>query len=506
MTHDIEKPYWIMTAPKNTYEPFGGEKNCDVAIIGGGMTGITAAYLLASRGVDTVLLEAEQIGHGTTGRTTGKVTYHHTVKYHKLLSGVGAEKARMYAEANRSGLDQVAEWVGKFNIDCDFARVDSYVYALNDNELSLIEKEMDAYEELGISAEFMHSCPLPFEIRGAVMVRDQAQFHPLKYLYGLAAQIDINYCSIHEHSPVDRLEYTDKCVIHANGGKVYADKVIIATNYPVKDEPGLYFARLYQQRSYIAGMYAEGLDIKGIYINADEPVHSFRMQPDPGGLLIFAAGYGNRTGKDVNCGDNYALLKQTLENNLGVTGELVYNWSAQDCMTLDGLPYAGQLTKNTPHIYVATGYEKWGMAQSTACAMLVTGMLLGENNPASHAIRAYTPQRFILKASAGELAAHLGEVLFELGLRRAAMPARTPEDLEPGEGDIMRLDGRLAAVYRDEGGKLWFYHAHCMHMGCILNFNAVDKSWDCACHGSRFDVHGNVITGPAVRPLEKFEL
>ena len=497
--------YWMISSgPRPDFPALNGDQHCEVAIVGGGLTGITLAALLTQQGIGTAVLEADRIGSGTTGKTTAKVTVQHALKYHKLIDSVGTDNARLYAQANQMGFDQIAQFVESFRIDCDYARVPAHVYAQNGDEIKEIEKEMRAMEMLNMDASLIDRSGLPFPVEAAIVMDGQAQFHPLKYLHALVEKLRENDgCTICEHSRVTSLDRGSSCLLHTSGGTMRADTVVLATNYPLIDMPGFYFTRLHQERSYILCADAPGLDIGGMYINAGKPVHSFRTHQDNGKNLLLIGGFGHKTGHQDNT-SSYQKLAGLSENRFkGTSTSFVTQWSAQDTMTLDDIPYVGTLSKETPNIYIATGYDKWGMTNATASALMLASEMTGKEHPIQSSAELFSPHRFTPGASAKSFLVQSLDVIKEFTFGNLSIPYGDLENVPVGEGKVMGVDSSAAAVYKDENGGVSVYNAHCTHMKCPLTYNADEKSFDCPCHGSRFGMDGEVLEGPALQPLEK---
>ncbi len=492
--------YWMDTCKEKQFPPFSGEIKCEAVIIGGGLTGITTALLLSLRGMDVILLEADRLGSGTTGNTTAKITVQHGL----CFSHLAREKALAYAKVNRAGLSKIESLVKEYNIDCDFCRLPSYVYTRNGSETDDIEKEAHAYQELGISGETVSSAPLPFEIKSAVVMDDQAQFHPLKYLYALADIIGENGGVIYEQSKVVDIEKGEKNIVYTNNGNVTADIVILATNYPPIDFPGLFFIKLHQERSYIISTDAKKTDVRGMYINAGNPVNSIRMHYGKGENQLLLGGYGHKTAYENEKKSGYSNLEDFLHTDFKRADDKAnHRWAAQDCVTLDGLPYIGTISKTNPNIFVATGYAKWGMTNSAAAAMIIEDCVTGSNNIEEQARAFFSPSRFTPAASAKNFLIQSGDTLKEFTAGNVKIPIGDYDDISPGKGAVLRINGRAQAVYKDESGRIYTFKARCTHLGCPLEYNEAEKSFDCPCHGSRFSYLGKVIEGPAKQGLEK---
>ncbi len=422
---------WARTEALPSFGPLEGDLKTDVLIVGGGLAGLLCAYSLRRAGADCALVEADRLCGGVTGRTTAKLTFQHGLIYHKLLQTFGPERARLYLEANRGALNRLRELCR--DIDCDFQERDSYVYALRDRRA--LDRELEALARLGFPAEFAETPALPMPTAGAVRFPRQAQLHPPKFAAAIAKGL-----RIYEHTKVLELglgtAVTDR-------GTVRAERMVIATHFPLLNKHGSFFLKLYQQRSYVLAL-EHGPDVGGMYVDQGEGGLSFR---NAGGYLLLGGG-GHRTGKR---GGGWQELEDFARRHYPQAREAA-RWATQDCMTLDGVPYVGRYSRRTEGLYVVTGFNKWGMTSSLAAAELLRDLLLGRGSPYEDL---FSPSRSVLRP---QLAANAWESA--LGLLTPTAP-------------------------------------RCPHMGCALKYNAQEHSWDCPCHGSRFGEDGRLLDNPA---------
>ena len=422
---------WTKTAQLPQFEPLRSDLNTDVLIIGGGLAGVLCAYKLAQAGVDYALVEADRICSGITKNTTAKITSQHGLIYDKLIREFGVERARLYLEANQGALEEYRALCR--DIDCYFEEKDAFVYSID--KRWKLERELKALDRLGFRAEFVEQIPIPFPTAGAVKFPRQAQFHPLKFLAAIVKNLRIlERTKVLELGP-------GKAV--TSGGTISADRIIVATHFPLLNKHGGYFLKLYQHRSYVLAL-ENALDVHGMYIDENEKGLSFRNYS---GLLLLGGG-SHRTGKG---GGGWQELERFARRDYP-DARITARWATQDCMTLDGVPYIGPYSKGTADLYVATGFNKWGMTSSMAAASLLTDLVLGRKNPYAEL---FSPSRTVLRP---QLAANGLESV--LGLLTPTAP-------------------------------------RCPHMGCALKYNAAEHSWDCPCHGSRFGEDGTLIDNPA---------
>ena len=429
---------WFETAKTDGFSPLKGNAKTDVLIIGGGIAGLLCAYFLQNAGVDYILTEADKIGGGITKNTTAKITSQHGLLYHKLFKNSGAEKTKMYLNANQSALAEYRRLCA--NIDCDFEEKDAYVYSLSDRKI--IENELSALNKIGFAAEFARKIPLIPEIAGAIKFPRQAQFHPMKFIAGISKGLNI-----FEHTKINEL--IPRAAITEYGGKISANHIIIATHFPFLNKHGGYFLKMYQHRSYVIA-FENTPDVNGMYLEEKTDGLSFRNY---NGLLLIGGG-DHKTGKK---GGNWKVLRDFAANICPESREK-YSWSTQDCMTLDGVPYIGRYGKSTEKLYVATGFNKWGMTSAMVAAMILTDMIFGRKNEYAEV---FSPQRSMMKPQL--------------------------------------LLNALTAV----GNLLTPTVPRCPHLGCALKWNPAERSWDCPCHGSRFEENGRIIDNPATGGLKR---
>lgn len=409
----------------------------DVLIVGGGLAGILCAHMLAQSGVDYALIEADRICRGVSRNTTAKITSQHALIYAKLTREFGTETARKYWEANEAALKQYQKLSEAF--PCDFEIKDAYVYTTG--QIRKLEDELAALHEIQAPAEYADKLPLPFPVKGAIRFANQAQFHPLKFISGIAKGL-----KIYEHTAAQAFEDTTVITAH---GKISAAKVIIATHFPIINKHGSFFLKQYQHRSYVVAL-KNGPNVDGMYIDEAKDGLSFRNQD---GFLLLGGG-SHRTGKK---GGSWNEL-ETFASAHYPNAKIQYRWATQDCMTLDGIPYIGQYSRSTPDLYVATGFNKWGITSSMVAAMLLNNLVQGKNDPYEDV---FSPSRTILR----------------------------PQLLANGFHAVANL--------------LTPTRPRCPHMGCALKWNRQERSWDCPCHGSRFTTDGKLLDNPATGDLKR---
>ena len=413
----------------------------DVLIIGGGIAGILCAYQLQQSGVKYALVEASTLCSGITKNTTAKITSQHGLIYHKLFKKFGAEKTKLYLEANEAAIREYAAL--SQSISCDFTKQDSFVYATDTT--AQLKKELDVLVQLNFPARYVQNVPLPIQTTGAICFPNQAQFHPLKFLSALAKDL-----TVYEHTKVLSIENNTAITEHGN---IHAKQIIVTTHFPFLNRHGSYFLKLYQHRSYVLAL-EHAQDVNGMYVDASKTGLSFRNYDN----FLLLGGGSHRTGKhpknhysSVHPCNGFAELT-AFANRYYPDAKIRYQFATQDCMPLDDVPYIGQYSKHTPNLYVATGFQKWGMTSAMTASLLLRDLILGRENPYA---AVFSPSRTML---------------------------RTQLFINAGESTLNILNP---------------LPRRCSHLGCALHWNAAEHSWDCPCHGSRFTEDGRVIDNPA---------
>jgi glycine/D-amino acid oxidase-like deaminating enzyme/nitrite reductase/ring-hydroxylating ferredoxin subunit len=490
---------WIDTTEDAGFPPLDRPLSVDVAVLGGGIVGIGTALLLKRAGLTVAVVEAERVGTGVTGHTTAKLSSLHGLTYDGLCSSFGDDGARAYGAANQAGIEQIAQWVEEEGIDCDFRRKPNYTYASSRDMLGDIEKEVAAAQRVGLPASYTEETDLPYPVAGAIRFDDQAEFHPRRFLLALAALIPGEGSHVFEHTRATGVDDGKPCRVETTGAPLTAGAVVVATHFPMLDR-GAYFARIHPERSYALGIRVRGETPQGMYISAEEPTRSIRSHPLPDGEILIVGGEGHKTGQGGDTAERYRALERFAREHWDVES-VEYQWASQDNESIDHVPYVGKLAPISRRIYTATGFKKWGLAQGVAAGMVLEDLILGRSNPWA---KLYDPARMKPLASAKDFVTENANVAKRfVGDRLTKRGGRDAEDLSPGEGDIVQLNGEKVAAFRDEEGVLHAVSTVCTHMGCQLNWNSGDRSWDCPCHGSRFAPDGEILHGPAVRPLAR---
>lgn len=490
------------------------DATADVAIIGGGLTGVLTAYMLKSNGVDAIVLEANRIGSGMTGHTTAKVTSQHNLIYHRLIKEFGDEKAAQYAKANEWAIDCYRRLIDKKGIQCDWQEQPAYLYTLEDEHVAILKEEAQAAASLGIAATYLEGPDhvpltngLPFPIRAALRFDHQAMFHPLKFLHAIAEEVQI-----YEQTRVLNIDYEEetghpepKSLLTTSRGTVEAKHVVFACHFPFVNVPGYYFARMHQERSYLVAYRGAG-DVGGMYKGIDQKGYSFRNH----GEYLLVGGAGHRTGENQD-GGCYAGLRKATQKWYPDAQE-AYAWSAQDCISLDAVPYIGRYAERRPTWYVGTGYRKWGMTHSMVSAGILSAIIA--KRPLQPGISSffdlnqeelsiYHPHRFRMPVSGEYFRKDVKTIGKALLRELLKMPDEKLDEVELGHGGTVDFLGEKVGVYRSPEGQTFLVSTRCPHLGCELAWNPEELTWDCPCHGSRFDYRGNLVSGPATTDLDK---
>jgi glycine/D-amino acid oxidase-like deaminating enzyme/nitrite reductase/ring-hydroxylating ferredoxin subunit len=494
---NANQSYWIATSEVAARPSLDADADADLVVVGGGITGLTAALHAAQGGARVMLLEARHLATGTTGNTTAKVTTLHGLVYSELERRVGLDAARAYADLNRLGLAQVRAFATDLAIDCDLAEMDAVTYTEEPNRRSDIEREVEVATSVGFPASYTDTVSLPYPVAAAVRLTGQLLFHPRRYALGLADAFEAAGGRIHESTRVlDVALDRERCVVRTPRAVVRADRVIVATLLPIVDRIGL-FARTAPSRSYALSAAAPDTSISAMYLSIDTPTRSVRPHPDPTGTKLIITGEEHKTGQEPEPMERFGRLERFARERLAAEPE--HRWSAQDYRSSDGLPFIGRLDPRSDRILGATGFRKWGMTNGTAAGVLLGERALGREHPLAST---FETTRLRPIAAAPTFAKENIDVASHfVGDRLRGKPELG--SVRPGAGAVVRIQGRDVAAYRNDDGSVVGVSARCTHLGCLVAFNHAERSWDCPCHGSRFDIDGRVIEGPATRRLRR---
>jgi glycine/D-amino acid oxidase-like deaminating enzyme/nitrite reductase/ring-hydroxylating ferredoxin subunit len=486
---------WLATVAAPSWATLESDLEVDFVVVGAGICGLTIASLLVADGSSVAVLEANRVGGGTTGHTTGKITSQHGLIYRELVERHGEERATAYAQANQQAIDWIEGTVKRLGVDSSFQRLPSYVYTQDPQRLGDLEAEQTAAARLGLPASLTTDTDLPFPIELAIRFDNQAMFDIGPYIVALAQEVSGDSGLIFENTRALRVSETAGAVtVHTASGQVSAGHAIVATLIPFVDRSGL-FARMKPSRAYgVAAHLSEG-GITGMHINADSPTRSTRPWRAGPGSGVVVVGEDHPTGRGRARPEHWGELERWARRHFNVES-FEFRWSSQDYASVDRLPFVGRapLMRRT---HVATGFRKWGLTNATAAAHMIADLLAGRE---SDWVAAFDPTRLgdlHTLAQTTSLNLSVAKSLIKDRLQRFSAPSI--DDLEVGEGSLARVNGKTVAAYRDPDGDLRCVSATCTHLGCTVSWNSAEKSWDCPCHGSRFAVDGEILNGPTTQ-------
>lgn len=553
--------FWLDSIEnKNKFNKLEKDISTDVCIVGAGIFGLTCGYYLTKQGYNVVLLEKEKdIASKTTGHTTAKITSQHNLIYKYLIDSLGESMAKKYLYANQDAIENIYQIINDKNIDCDFVRQDSYVYTNNLDELEKIKLENKAVNSLGFKSEFVTSTPLPFNVLGALRFPNQAEFNPIKYAYGLAKCITSNGSSaidgLVNAGSVGSVSVGDGIVENSPGGaslnlakgtgEIYTDTlvqnikkendefitsckdyvvrskyVILATHYPFIDRLGYYFLKMYQSTSYVIAVDIGSKTFDGMYINSEEPTFSYRFINYNSKNLLLVGGADHKTGSKIDLSNAYNILEDEVRKYYPDC-KVLYKWNTEDCITLDKIPYIGEFSHFMPNMYIGTGFNKWGMTSSNVAGNIIVDKILGRENEYENVFKATrlhpiknnvelgnmikeTTNSFVInkfKVPDADL-----DVIEDNSVMSGSKKAGNFEEIKNDSGHVLKYNGQTIGIYKDNDGKIFAVNPICTHLGCLLSWNNLDKTWDCPCHGSRFDYKGHQLYNPAIRDLDVIDL
>lgn len=498
------KSLWLNENIIENFSELKENLETEICIIGGGIFGISTAYYLSKHRYKVVLLEKDKIASKVTGHTTAKITSQHGLIYHYLLNQYGKDFAKKYYEANQKAIENIEKIINSNNINCDFKKQTSNIYTTNESEVNKIEEEIKALEELNIEATKIKESSLPFDIISGIEFPNQAQFNPIKYINGLVKIIKENNGLIFENTTCyDIKKEENSYICYTKNNKIKAKYIIIATQYPFINFPGIYFAKMYQSSSYVIGIDTKTELFNGMYINIQSPIYSFRTAIDNEKEILLIGGLDHKTGENIDYKSSYGLLEKKAKEWYP-NCEIKYHWSTRDCITLDKIPYIGEFSNMLPNIYIGTGFNKWGMTSSNVAAKIITDKITEKENEFEEIFKATRVNPVINK---DEVKNMISQTAKSLVIERFKENSKEDIDnIKKETGKIIEINGEKVGIYKDIKGEVFAVKPVCTHLGCILNWNNADKTWDCPCHGSRFDYTGKNINNPAIKNLEKVKI
>jgi glycine/D-amino acid oxidase-like deaminating enzyme/nitrite reductase/ring-hydroxylating ferredoxin subunit len=485
--------YWNASAGEPPVFPrLEGDLEVDVAIVGGGIVGVTAARLLKDDGRKVALVEARRVGREVTGKSTAKITSQHGIRYQVLERKFGEDRARLYAEAQEAGLARIRALAAEHRIGADIEEKPAYLYTRHPDHVAEIEKEAEAAKKFGLPASLTRDTGLPFDVLAALRFDRQAQFHPTRYVAGLARTIPGEGCHLFEHSRA--VDYEPDRIV-TEQGTIKARHVVMATHLPL-GQIGLYYAENEPMAEPVLAARI-GRELPGMYKNVEQPGHSIRThQGADGQIWAIVAGSHFKPGHAEEERRWMADIERWATVNFGASSP-EYRWVNEDYKPMDGAPFVGWSSSHGGYL-VATGFDAWGITNGTAAAMIVADLAAGREN---RWLETFDAARVKPLAGGPQFVKANAEVAIEMAAGWLSRKAGSCDALAPGEAAILKVDGERVAAFRDENGAIHAVSAVCTHLGCLVGWNETDRTWDCPCHGSRFELSGEVIHGPATRPL-----
>ena len=491
---------WIETTKnKSEFKTLEGNEETEVCVIGGGLFGLTAAYYLTKCGKKVIVLEKGEIGSKVSGNTTGKITSQHDLFYAHLIDDYGEDYAKKYLEANEKAIQNIKQIIKEEQIDCDFSMQKSYVYTTKEDEVLEIQKEVEAVNKLGKDAKFVNKIDLPIKIKGAIEFDGQAQFHPRKYMLGLANSI-IKQNKIYQYTTVIDVEKNgEKYKVYTDKGSVEAKYIVMASHFPIMNMPGFYFVKMYQSTSYLIAVETKSQLPQGMYINVKEPMYSIRTANYNRKEILLIGGVGNKTGEPIEDNSHYEKLEKKARE-MYPDCKILYRWNTRDCISLDKIPYIGEFSNLMKNVYVGTGFKKWGMTSTNVAANIVADKIMGNKNKYEEI---FIATRMKPIKNRWEVENMLKQTVNSIALNKFKIEPYSIEQIKNDNAAIIDINGDNIGVYKDAKGEIYAVKPNCSHLGCLLSWNNLDKTWDCPCHGSRFDYMGRNIYEPAIKNLEK---
>lgn len=542
------KSYWIDSVKENIeYKKLEENIKTDICIIGGGLTGVATAYNLSKYKIKTVLIDKGKIGMQTSGNSTAKITSQHGLIYKYLIDSKGRDFARKYYEANEEAIKNIKNIIDSENIDCEFEYQPSYVFTQKIQDVEKIKDEVEAVNSFGGNAKLVeaHDIPinkivgeefvekgneklkisgdniekenlnlerdiikermkqiLPIKAMTGIKFENQAQYNPYKFITALTKICHDSGVQIYENTKAIDVDTEDNdeyyVVTLDNGCKIKTKYLVVATKYPIFNIPGFYFMKMYQSTSYAIAMQTKQRLFEGMYINSEEPTISLRTAKYGDEYLLIVVGFDHKTGAEIDLSNSYKYLEE-IAKNLYPDGKIKYRWNTEDCITLDKIPYIGEYSKMWENAFVATGFNKWGVTTSNIAARIITDKILGEKNEYAEIFKS---TRLEPVKNIKEVTNMVKESVNSLVFKKLEIPQEEANQIQEGEGKIVEVNGQKIGIYKDKNGQIYKINPVCKHLGCELSWNNLDKTWDCPCHGSRYDYMGNLIYGPSVKDLE----
>ncbi|HML04407.1 MAG TPA: FAD-dependent oxidoreductase [Methanobacterium sp.] len=490
------KSLWVDTTPTTNFPKLKEGLNVDVVVLGGGIAGITTAIMLKKAGKKVAVIESGRIIKDITSTTTAKISAH-IFFYNMYMQTIGKEKTNDYAITNLKAVETISNLVSEYEIDCDFRRVPCYLYTESEQEIDVFKAEAELASEIGLPAEYTADIPVSSKAKAGLVYQNQAEFHPRKYLLALSKEIDKEGSYVFENTRALDITEGSPYTIITDQGPIKADKVVVATHLPIYDPDRLY-TQMKINRSYTMAFYAKEAFPIGMFVCIN-PFHTYRSTPTPKGELIIIAGEHQAVGDASDTMKCYKNLEKYSAENWDIES-IEYHWVNQDNTTPDGIPAIGETSK--PGIYVATGFGGWGMTHGTTTGLLLADLIIGKENSIAEL---FDPLRFKNNEPVVQDIDEKLEIRDKFEENKVSWPdnLKIPK-LSDNESVLLSHGEEKFSAYKDKNGNIHRLQAICTHRGCTLVWNTAEKTWDCPCHGSRFNYDGKVIHGPAINDLKNY--
>ena len=490
---------WLDTAETVTAEPLAHDATADVCVVGAGIAGLSTAYLLSKTGKTVVVIDDGEIGHGMTGVTSAHLTCMLDDRYEEIERIHGASYARLAARSRQAAINRIEAIVGDEGLDCGFERLTGFLFRASEDTEDTLPAELAAMRRAGLSeAVMVERAPLRgFDTGPCIAIPSQGQFHPLRYLAGLARAVRAAGGEIYTHTRADIVEGGDATRVQAGRHSIVSDAVVVATNSPINDLVAIHTKQAPYMTYVIAAPVEPGSVPRGLYWDSLDAYHYVRLHKLRGREYLIVGGEDHKSGQADDTAQRHARLEDWARHRFPTLGAVEFAWAGQVMQSIDGLAFIGRNPLDRENVYVVTGDSGTGITHGTIAGILLTDLILGRHNPWQ---KIYDPSRKPIRA-AGTFLKETANMAAQFGDWLKPGEVASPEEIANGSGALLRDGRRMVAAYRDASGELHEMSAVCTHLGCIVHWNAADTTWDCPCHGSRYDKHGKVINGPANRDL-----
>ncbi len=489
--------YWLKTGHRTTYPKLEDNTDTEIAIVGAGIGGILTAWHLINQGKNVALFERFRILNGTTGNTTSKLSAQHGLNYAKLIERYGEKTAKLYYEANMAGINEIKAIAKELNLEEFVEEENIYAYTTLPERVPSFKKEIEAYNKLGIDGEYLTESPLGYKVEASVVMYHQGIFHPVEFLNGVLAAAQKKGLKVYENTVVTEMERksdNDILLKTKDGCEINCNQLVLTTHYPIFEKDA-YYDMLMARTTHAMAYKTDKKLFDGAHIAYDTPSVTLRTMEYYGDHYLLIGGQSHMSGDGFSDEERYEKIDELAHKYFSV-GKPVFKWLTHDLMSPDHIPLIGHLYPDYKNVYTITGLNAWGLANSSAGAVMICDMICGKEN--SYVLM-YNPHREMKSIPSDKEKEKSSSKVSAINQIKVA-------DLKPDQQTIIDHEGKRTGVYKDKNGKIYYYDLACTHMGCGLGLNDGDKTWDCPCHGSRFDKFGKVIFGPAIKDLPKVNI